>query len=158
MRVVALLALAAAARSAVNTPGLARHVRTTCVTMAARGEPGYKRHRLRKALGGLFGRTRQQDALAASSSDASPEVAVTALDTARIVAAAADAPTLGRWSAEDTERLSSVELGKVLAKKVRAQLQLSRTDPSAFAHDRLKAEGRFNASTAALPARYLQQS
>ena len=95
--------------------------------MAARGEPGYKRHRLRKALGGLFGRTRQQDARAASSSDAAPEaavsaasssdaapeVAVTALDTARIVAAAADAPTLGRWSAEDTERLSSVELGKV---------------------------------------------
>ena len=81
--------------------------------MAARGEPGYKRHRLRKALGGLFGRTRQQDALAASSSDSAPEVAVTALDTARIVAAAADAPTLGRWSAEDTERLSSVELGKV---------------------------------------------
>ena len=113
MRVVALLALAAAARSAVNTPGLARHVRTPCVTMAARGEPGYKRHRLRKALGGSFGRTRKQDALAASSSDAAPEVAVTALDTARIVAAAADAPTRGRWSAEDTERLSSVELGKV---------------------------------------------
>ena len=83
------------------------------MTMAARGEPGYKRHRLRKALGGLFGRTRKQDARAASSSDAAPEVAVTALDTARIVAAAADAPTLGRWSAEDTERLSSVELGKV---------------------------------------------
>ena len=113
MRVVALLALAAAARSAVVTTGLAHHVRTSCVTMAARGEPGYKRHRLRKALGGLFGRTRKQDALAASSSDAAPEVAVTALDTARIVAAAADAPTLGRWSAEDTERLSSVELGKV---------------------------------------------